>query len=735
MRHDKNRKTVNRVCFKPVSALLIFVLVLLLSGPVLGQEELRVLNTWLQYTDAENALYHHLTNEAFELLDKREAEIKKLTTVQDWEQRQDRVRNTLSEIIGPFPEKTPLNARTVSTVYKDGFRVENIIFESMPGFYVIASLFIPKGLQEKAPAILFCSGHSGIAYRRPYYQLPLLNLVNKGFIVLALDPIGQGERLEYFDPETGQSRIGSSTKEHSYPSVQTFLAGISIARYFTWDGIRAIDYLLTRPEVDPERIGCHGLSGGGTQTAYISAMDDRIYASAPTGYITSYRRLMQSDGVQDGEQNIYHGLVRGIDHADYIEVRAPKPTLVVATTRDFFSIQGARETFLEAQQVFSVFGDSENLSMVEDDHEHGYTQKTREAIYAFFQKHLKNPGPCEETDVDYLTVNELQKTKTGQVSTFLKSNSVFDINRKESLSLVTKLNHSRQDISAHLKNVKKKAIELSGFKTPQYNGSAVFCGRYPRDGYVLEKYFISGEGGYAVPFLLLLPGNEKPEKAIFYLHPDGKSSEALPGGEMEWFVKKGYMVLAPDLPGIGELGPGDFTGDAYLSGFSFNQWYNSILIGRSIVGIQAAVLIKLMDFIKVDRNVENISVVARGATSSLALHAAVFESSIQQVALLGPLLSFEAIVMNRYYAPKFVSTTVAGALTAYDLPDLAACLAPRKLLMVNVTDQNGHQLSHEFVDSTYSITKKVYKTYKMEENLKWVKWQDFQKIDDIFKNW
>ncbi len=220
----------------------------------------------------------------------------------------------------------------------------------------------------------------------------------KGFIVLAIDPIGQGERLQYFDPVKGESTIGSSTLEHSYPSVQVFLIGKSVARYFIWDGIRGIDYLLSRKEVDPKRIGVHGLSGGGTQTAYISALDDRVVASAPAGYITSYRRLLESIGVQDGEQNFYHELSRGIDHADFIEVRMPKPTLIMATTRDFFSIQGSRETYAELKHAYTIFGKPDNVEITEDENGHGYTKKNREAMYAFFQKHLQLPGsPVEET--------------------------------------------------------------------------------------------------------------------------------------------------------------------------------------------------------------------------------------------------------------------------------------------------------------------------------------------------
>src|SRR5690606_744155 len=315
-----------------------------------------------------------------ELLDARKEQVSQLNTVADWQQRQTQIKNSIWEVLGEFPEKTPLNARTLNTVKKLGYTMENIVYESLPGFYVTASLFIPDKTQKKAPAILFCSGHSGIAYRRDVYQLPLLNLVKKGFVVLAIDPIGQGERLQYFDADEGVSKIGSSTKEHSYPAPQTALLGQSVARYFTWDGIRGIDYLVSRKEVDPKRIGVHGLSGGGTQTAYIAALDERVAAAAPACYISSFKRLMESIGVQDGEQNYYHGIKRGIDHADFIEARAPKPTLIMANTADFFSIEGVYETMEELKPVYDIFGKPDNLEFVEDDHGHGYTQKTREAM-------------------------------------------------------------------------------------------------------------------------------------------------------------------------------------------------------------------------------------------------------------------------------------------------------------------------------------------------------------------
>jgi len=713
----------------------ISLVILLTNDRVKAQYELDVIrNNWLQFSDAPNSLYHHLTSEAFELLESRAERIKQLQTRDEWRQRQTMVRQTIWDILGSFPEKTPLNARITGTVEKDGYRVENVIYESLPGFYVTASIFIPEDVVKPAPAILFCCGHSTGVYRLAGYQLPLLNLVKKGFIVLAIDPIGQGERLQYYNPETGESMIGGSCHEHSYPSAQVFLTGKSIARYFLWDGIRGIDYLVSRPEVDSKRIGVHGLSGGGTQTAYISAMDERVVASAPAGYITSYRRLMESVGVQDGEQNFYHGISSGIDHPDFIEIRVPKPTLIMATTRDFFSIQGARETYAEAKRVYEIFGKPGNIEIVEDDHRHGYTKKNRESMYAFFQKHLQLPGSSAEEEVQFVTPQELQKTSTGQLSNSLGGETVFSLNRKETEKLIIELQVSRQDLTSHLPGVLKSAKKLSGYQEPAEVHEPVFTGRFQREAYVIEKYFVKGEGDYVIPYLLMIP--DKPNnKALIYLHPSGKAVEASADGEIEWFVRNGFTVLAPDMIGVGEMGPGDFRGDAYIDGISYNMWFSSMLIGRSIVGIRAGDIVRLTRLLQKNNEISEIYGLARKEMAPVLLHAAAFDPAITRIALIEPYCSYRSIVMNRFYNSGFVHSTVPGALKAYDLPDLAASLAPRNLLIVNAIDQNGKPAKSELIKSDFSIVRIAYSAIEAQANLEIRNWETYQHMDEIFSSW
>ena len=202
------------------SGLILLLVCVLITDKVYSQEDLDVIkNKWLEYSDSQNALYHYLTKEACDLLKQRSETVSGYKDLTDWQKRQEMIRETLIDIVGPLPAKTPLNAVITRTITKEKYSVQNIIFESQPGFYVTSSLFIPAALKKgtRAPAIIYCSGHSADGYRSAVYQHVILNLVFKGFIVFAFDPVGQGERLEYYDTKTGKSVIGGPTSEHSYP--------------------------------------------------------------------------------------------------------------------------------------------------------------------------------------------------------------------------------------------------------------------------------------------------------------------------------------------------------------------------------------------------------------------------------------------------------------------------------------------------------------------------------------
>lgn len=355
-------------------------------------------------------------------------------------------------------------------------------------------------------------------------------------------------------------------------------------------------------------------------------------------------------------------------------------------------------------------------------------------MYAFFQKYLDNPGNSDDQTVELLSREEMQVTNTGQVSTSLGGETVFSLNRREAEKLVHKLQASRQDPTSHLPRVLKSAKKLSGYQEPVEVHEPVFTGRFQREGYVIEKYFVKGEGDYVIPYLLMIP--DKPNnKALIYLHPSGKAAEASPGGEIEWFVRNGFTVLAPDMIGVGEMGPGDFRGDAYIDSISYNMWFASILIGRSIVGIQAGDVVRLTRLLQKNNEISRIYGLARKEMAPVLLHAAAFDPAITRIALIEPYSSYRSIVMNRYYNPGFIHSTVAGALEAYDLPDLAASLAPRKLMMAEVTDGNGKNTDNESINKDLSVIKIAYHLRNADEQLNIVSLTPNEKPYDLYMEW
>lgn len=723
-----------RMSARAVKAVCCLVLTgLICVGPTQAQQQdTDVIRGWLGFTDAKNSLYHYFLREADAMLAKRKAEVEALSSLSDWQQRQQNLRKIFEEIVGPFPQRTPLNAKITGKFDKGDYRIENILYESQPGFYVSSSLFIPAKLKGKAPVIIFCSGHSNEGYRVKAYQQMYTNLVKKGFVVFAFDPVAQGERLEYAD---AAADVGSPTTGHSYPGAQAFIAGSSQAMHMIWDGIRAIDYVVTRKEVDPSRIGITGRSGGGTQSAYIAAIDERVYAAAPESYITSFSRLMNTIGPQDAEQNFTHEIARGIDHADFLTVRAPKPTLVIAPTRDFFSIQGAREAVKEASAAFKAYGKEENLGIAEDDEGHASTEKNRMAMYAFFQKHLKNPGSNTDIPIEPLT-RELQVTATGQVHTSIKNaETIFTLTRRQAMEREERLNASRKDLAKHLPSIVAAAKELSGYQAPGNANEPAFAGRTRKPGgYVMEKYFIKGYGDYTIPYVLMIP--DKPNnKALLYLHSAGKAAAAGEGGEIESFVQQGFTVLAPDLLGIGETGAGDFRGDAFIKGISYNIWFASILVNRSIVGLRAGDVVRLAQTLKNNTAITDVYALADNELSPVLLHAAAFDQTISRVALVSPYSSYHSMVSNRFYNARYVYSSVAGALKAYDLPDLAASLAPRKLSIVNVKDGEGKAIDAEKAKEAYSIVRSAYAGKNADNQLNIIVEASDKSVADMLRSW
>lgn len=620
---------------------------------------------WITFKDNHKALYKIISNKAIKQLDERAENVSKLITKGDWENYQKEVKSILTTPLEKF-EKTPLNAKTTGVLERETFTVEKVLFESHPGFYVTGALFIPKQLQSPAPTVIYCSGHTATGFRSETYQHILINLVNKGFVVFAYDPIGQGERFQYPDVEPEKSKIGGPTKEHSYAGIQTLFTGTSLTDYFIWDGIRVLDYLETRPEVDMKRIGMTGRSGGGTQTAQIAACDDRVYAAAPECYITNFKRLLQSIGPQDAEQNPYKAIVKGFDHPDYIHARAPKPTLIITTTHDFFSIQGARETFAEVQKSYTALGKPENIQMVEDLGVHESTKNNRGSLYAFFQKHLDLPGNPTDDETTPFEVEELWVTSTGQVGTSYKCETVFSLNQKYFPGK-----------KENLAELEEMVAQTAGITFERELTAAVYTGKFFKDNLVVEKYFMeNNRNDYALPvYVINKEGNDRVNIVVWF-HPEGKE-KILDDPHLTELANLGYTVISADLPGIGELHDSEFSGDGVVHGVTFNYTFGANLTGKSIPGIQAEAIDLLMQFIEKDNRFfqKEKHALIQSTAASAFLHFAVLKKPFEKVLFMEFPEPSLTLLNKEYYDSSEAFTIAPGSLLHYDLIDLAEYLS------------------------------------------------------------
>ena len=366
-------------------------------------------------TAREKAFISELDAIAQRQLKARAAAIAAIKDTKAAQKRNAEVRERILSLLGGLPEYDgPLNPRVTKTTPRDGFVIEHVMFDSLRDYVVTANLYRPER-PGRHPAVLMSMGHweSG----KGAGQLIASNLARRGFVVLAYDPAGQGERQQAYDARFGRSLIGGPVEQHFMNGPAAILMGQAVSRYFIHDGRRAIDYLVSRPEVDAERIGATGCSGGGTQTTYIAALDPRIKVAAVACYMNSFRTLFPGPSLGDSEQSVPGFIAAGLDQTDYVELFAPKPWLIASTEDDFFTPPGARQVFEEAQRWYELYDASDSVKWVVGPGGHGTPTIVRQAIYDWMVRWLK-PAAGGATDEisDLLPDQALLVTEKGQVA-------------------------------------------------------------------------------------------------------------------------------------------------------------------------------------------------------------------------------------------------------------------------------------------------------------------------------
>jgi dienelactone hydrolase len=652
--------------------------------------------------EPKKMLYKFLATECGKQFDARRKAVAAMKTPEDVARRQAELRAKFVAALGGFPEKTPLNARTTGTLERDGYRVEKVIYESRPGHHVTANLYLPAG-PGPFPGVLFPCGHYDQAKAAPEYQRACILLAKNGLAALAFDPIGQGERVQLLTPE-GKPAVGRGTTEHMMVGVGALLVGRCAASYLVWDGIRSLDYLASRPEIDPKRLGCLGNSGGGTQTAYLMALDDRIGCAVPNCYITSLERLFATIGPQDAEQNIPGQVAFGMEHADYVTMRAPRPTQISATTRDFFDIQGAWTSFREAKGIYGMLGHGERVDLFEFDDPHAISRPMRQSAMRWFRRWLvgKDDAPVE-TEFPVEKEPELQCTATGNAVSELRGRTAFDFTADREKELAARRGKkSREELLAAVRR-------RIAFEEPRENVPFAPSGKAVKDGVESGRGAVEVDPGMKVPLASWEPHGVRAPAGVLVLHGEGRSKSA-PG--VERLLKEGLGAVALDLRGTGETSPGGRSG-AWERSFG-SEWKESFLglhLGRPLLGQRVKDVLTVAAAGRAELRIH-----ATGAAAPVALHAAALEPRIVSIELEGMVLSWSAVARATVSAGQ-LSNVVHGALEEYDLPELAAALAPRALAIRNPVDPAGKPVTQAALEEAYAAAREAYRAAGAESKL------------------
>jgi len=653
-------------------------------------EDLSVLPASVNGVEPQDMVYQHLLRRAREMLDRRLAEQAELKTADDVAVYQRKRKLFFLEKIGVLPERTPINPRVTGTIERDDYRIEKVIFESRPRHYVTAYFYLPKG-RPPFPGVLVPCGHTDNGKLGGSYQAACILLAKQGMAVLCFDPIEQGERYQLFNGDG--TRRGTPVMNHSLVGLGSTLVGRNAAQFEIWDGMRAIDYLQSRPEVDPERIGCTGNSGGGTQTAYLMALDDRITCAAPSCYLTNFWWLLQTFGPPDAEQLIHAQIAFGMDHPDYVIMRAPKPTRMLLALHDNCAdIRGAQENYRQGKRIFTLLGKPDQLTVVEADAPHGFSPTLRIGAVEWMQQWLlRQDRPVTELPYyghHYVRKEEASCTLEGQVMRLPGARSTYDFNAESETQLAQDRKRRWQTTDRGSMQTEVRRIAAIEKLTELAEPEVEKVGTIERDGYRIDKLIFRPAPDLWLPALAFVP-QEPSGEACLYLHFVGKHYHAAPHGPIVKRVKQGQVVLAFDLPDLGETKAG--RGTKYI-----RRAYFPYLLGESMVAMRAREILRCARFL---RGFESpggprpVHLAAIGyGVGPAAMHAAALEPQLfasytfEACPLSWTGLVHSKLPQGHYMGNHWIACIVHGALQTYDLTDLLACLPKEKVTILKPVD-------------------------------------------------
>ena len=585
----------------------------------------------------------------------------------------DEVREAIDSAYRPWPRKTPLNARVVGVVERRDYRIEKVLFESRPGCLVTAHLYVPAKLDGPAPGVIGSCGHAAEGKNAPPYQAFCQRLARNGFVALIYDPFNQGERDQYYALRDRES-VRSSTHAHNMMGKQLELVGEWFGAWRAWDGIRALDYLLTRPEVDPARVGLTGNSGGGTMTSWIWPVEERFTMAAPSCFVTTFAANLENELPADAEQYPPGVIGAGLDMADFFIARAPDPVILLGQTHCYFDRRGLKRAHAEIRRFYDIVGapdDATDLFIGPEGH--GYSHHNQEAMVQFFAMHAGIDRVVRVQNAETLDADALDVTPKGEV---IPEGAVpiYDLIAQRAKALAGKREHL--DRNQLIRRV-QTALDLPANRDLPHHR---WLRGTTEGGARLARYAVETEGDIRAimrkrPSIPAYSHTLDVERELHLYLPHISAEVDLLNDSLARSLKERYPLYALDVRGLGESLADDERDFFHPYGNDYMCNGYGLMLGRSFLGRRVHDVLSTLDLLA-DEGAETIHLYGRGQGAIHALFAGFLHPTVTAVTLKNYPESYHAWTQT-----PLVNWPVAniprGVLTSFDLPDLMGALGKK----------------------------------------------------------
>lgn len=650
------------------------------------------------FYDVENQLPRYLREQASECFEAEKVEKKSIRTIDAHERRAERMRTVFLDALGDLPdERTPLNAEITGTLERENYVIETVVYESLPNFHVTGNCYRPDG-EKPFPAVLFLCGHATSGKAAGLYQQACRELAENGFLVLAIDPIGQGERVQSYDPETGEAPR-KNIREHTYLGYQCQVAGTNLARYFVRDMVRALDYLEGRADVDASRLGVTGNSGGGMQTGFLMLVDERLDAAVPCCFITSREEYMKTGQAQDGEQILYNVIERGLNYDDFLSAFAPKPVLIGSAQSDFLCIEGSKRSFERARRIYDLYDLPENVELAVADDTHGLSAPLREAMVNWFREHLRGEEPTFEISKTPTVEEEaaLLCTDAGQVhAEYPDETHVVDLIRARIRKRHGDAGRAPNpdDIEDYAERMRETVIErfdLDRERTPLHP-RRIETERDSSNGVRWEKVFFYSQPDVIVAGILAvsLEGRDTITPTLL-LSNRGTERFDEHQTRLATLARERGIAMTFDPRGVGAVQARDVNtplanGGEYFDyhGTEYKLASDALMLGTSLFGMRVSDVLCAREYLAErvegsdETEIEGYGLEGIGVGALHALVAAVAEPRFRRIEIESLPPSFYEIATSREFEIDF-RRQVHGIVGICDVPQLLPALTERDL--------------------------------------------------------